>query len=168
MKRRLVLKKGKIHSTGSPGHVIHLSIKIVSWLKPFCRKIEIAGSVRRKSKTPVDIDVVLVPKDKEKIISFLKTKGRFLQGGGKKASFRIQKVKVELYFTTPESFGATLLAYSSKFGSAIGLRVVARKKGFKLNQYGLFDRKTKRYIAGRTEEDIYHALGREYKEPWNR
>jgi DNA polymerase (family 10) len=59
-----------------------------------------------------------------------------------------------------------LLAYSSKFGSGIGLRVVAKKKGFKLSQHGLF--KGKKRIAGKTEEEIYHALGREWKRPEER
>ena len=59
-----------------------------------------------------------------------------------------------------------MLAYSSKIGSSIGLRIVARKKGFKLNQHGLF-KKGKR-IAGRTEKEIYKALGRPWKLPENR
>ncbi len=168
MKKRLVLKKGRVHSTGSPEHVIHLADKVVSWLKPLSKRIEIAGSIRRKSKKPTDIDIVLIPREgaMQKIISLLKTKGRFLQGGEKKAFFRIQKVNVELYFTNEQSWGATLLAYSSAFGAAIGLRIVARTKGFKLNQYGLW--KGNKFVAGKTEEDIYNALGRSYKEPWRR
>ena len=105
MKRVFVFKKGSIHSTGSPKYVIHLSNKIVLWLKPLCKRIEIAGSIRRKSKKPADIDVVLIPREKGKIISFLKTKGIFLQGGEKRVSFKIQKVKVELYFTNEQSWG---------------------------------------------------------------
>ena len=55
------------------------------------------------------------------------------------------------------------MAYSSKFGAGIGLRMVAKRKGFKLNQHGLF-KKGKR-IAGKTEQEIYHALGRDWKSP---
>jgi len=93
-------------------------------------------------------------------------KGRFVQGGEKRATFRIKKVKVELYFTTPESWGAGLLAYSSKTGSAIGLRMVAKRKGLHLNQYGLF--KKGKYLAGKTEREIYKALGRSWKVPEKR
>ncbi len=143
--------------------VLRLSKKVKKWLNPFCRKIVIAGSIRRKEKNPEDIDVVLIPKNEQEIIDFLKTKGKFLQGGEKRVSFKIENVKVELYFTTKESWGATLLAYSSETGSAIGLRMVAKRKGLHLNQYGLF--KNGKYIAGKSEKDIYKALGRSYKSP---
>jgi DNA polymerase (family 10) len=143
-----------------------LSEKIVLRLRPYCRRIKIAGSIRRKEKNPRDIDIVLIPKNKEKISEVMKKFGRFVEGGEKKLVFRIDSVQTELYFTTPQSWGGTLLAYSSRKGSAIGLRVIARIKGFKLNQYGLF-RKGK-LVAGRSEEAIYRALGRKFKPPEKR
>lgn len=146
--------------------VLNLSKKVLSWLKPYCKKIEIAGSIGRKEKNPKDIDVVLIPRNKEEIINYLKNKGKILYSGEKKAGFKINNVKVELYFTSPESWGATLLAYSSKKGSAIGLRIFARLKGYKLNQYGLF--KGDRLVAGKTEQEIYHVLGRKWKPPEKR
>jgi DNA polymerase (family 10) len=146
--------------------VLDLSRKVVRWLRPFSKKIEIAGSIRRKEKKPGDIDIVLIPKDKQKILDFLKMKGRFILGGEKKATFRINRIKVELYYTNEKSWGATLLAYSSRLGSAIGLRMVAKRKGYKLNQYGLF--RKGEFVAGKTEESIYRTLGRKYKEPWER
>lgn len=169
MKIRRVLKKGKVVTTRRAEVVINSSKRIVSKIRPFCKRVKIAGSIRRNEKNPVDIDIVLIPKaesSKRKIESLLEKEGKFLQGGEKRATFRIKGIRVELYYTTEDSFGATLLAYSSRFGASIGLRVVARKKGFKLNQYGLFRGKKK--IAGRTEEQIYHALGREWKAPAER
>ncbi|MBU0894286.1 MAG: hypothetical protein KKF48_02080 [Nanoarchaeota archaeon] len=62
--------------------------------------------------------------------------------------------------------GATLLAFSSEKGAAIRLRMIAKRKGLHLNQYGLY--KNKKLLAGRTEKDIYNALGRVYKEPEDR
>lgn len=147
-------------------HILSLAKRILKTLKPFCRKIEIAGSIRRKEKKAKDIDIVLIPKNIEKIKNTLSKKGKFLQGGDKRMTFRIEGIKVELYFTKPESWGATLLSYSSRVGSAIGLRIYARARGFKLNQYGLY--KKGKQIAGKTEKDIYKALGKKYKEPWNR
>jgi len=170
MKERRILKKGKVVVTRKGGVVIHLANKIVKSLRPFCSRIRLVGSIRRKEKNPVDIDIALIPKsekDKDKIENTLKEEGRFVQGGEKRATFRIKGVKVELYYTNKEEWGATLLAYSSEFGAGIGLRMVAKRKGFKLSQHGLFT-KSGRRIAGRTEEQIYHALGRKYKEPRNR
>ena len=99
-------------------------------------------------------------------IEYLEKKGKRVLGGEQKAYFKIKGIKVELYYTIVEEWGATLLAYSSEFGAGIGLRVVAKKKGFKLNQHGLW--KGNRRVAGRTEEEIYRALGRSYKEPLER
>jgi len=150
--------------------VLKLSKGIFKKLKPFCKKIEIAGSIRRGEKHPFDIDIVLIPKDKDKLEEFIKKSlnGKYLQGGGHESTWEINGVKVELYYTDEEEWGAELLAYSSEKGAGIGLRIVARKKGFKLTQHGLFDRKTGKKIAGKTEREIYSALKRPYKKPEER
>ena len=152
--------------------VVKLANLVMKQLKPFCKsgKIEIAGSIRRHSENPGDIDIVLIPKEntKDKIKEILNKKGKFIEGGDKRVRFNIDGVNVELYYSTEEEWGATLLAYSSKKGAGIGLRIVARLKGFKLSQHGLFNRKTGKRIAGKTEREIYAALGRPYKEPENR
>lgn len=164
--KRVVFKKGRYVTTKKGDIVKKLAQEIISSLKPYSKKIQVVGSIRRKEKNPVDIDIVLIPKDLEKIENLMKKKGKFIQGGEKKSRFRINGINVELYYTNSESWGATLLAYSSKFGAGIGLRVVARTKGFKLNQYGLW--KGGKMVAGKTEREIYHALGRPYKEPEDR
>jgi len=48
-------------------HVLNLSKRIIASLNPYCKKIQIAGSIRREEKNPGDIDIVLIPKDKEKL-----------------------------------------------------------------------------------------------------
>lgn len=147
-------------------HVYSLAKRLSRQLKPFCRKIQIVGSIRREEPNPKDIDIVLIPQDKDELEKFMRKKGRYIQGGEHESTWRIEGVKVELYYTIPEEWGAALMAYSSIKGSGIGLRMIAKMKGFKLNNHGLF-RKGKR-IAGRTEQEIYSALGRLWKEPKNR
>lgn len=169
MKKRRVMKKGKEVTTRKGDVVINLSKKITGQLRTYASRVKVVGSIRRKEKNPVDIDIVLIPKNessKKRLVEFLSKEGKYLQGGNEKARFRIKGVNVELYYTTPKEWGATLLAYSSKFGAGIGLRMVAKRKGMKLSQHGLF-RHGKR-IAGSTEEQIYHALGRPWKPPEKR
>ncbi len=148
--------------------VLKLSEKLFKELKPLCKRIQIAGSIRRKEKNPVDIDIVLIPKDRIKLEEFMKTKGKFIQGGEHESTWNVQGIKVELYYTNKEEWGAELLAYSGKKGSNIGLRLVAKRKGFKLTQHGLFNRRTGKKIAGKTETEIYSDLGRPYKKPEER
>ena len=45
------------------------------------------------------------------------------------------------------------------------MRKIAIEKGLKLSEYGLFDKKTNRLVAGRTEEEVYKKLGLDYIEP---
>lgn len=165
---RRIIKKGKVHVTREGSFVLNLAKRIVRLIKPYSKRIEIVGSIRRKEKNPVDIDIVVIPKKKDKIEEILEKYGNKILGGEKKAYFKIEGVEVEIYYTVPDEWGAALLAYSSKTGSGIGLRIVARKKGFKLSQHGLFSRKTGRRIAGKTEKEIYQALGRPWKSPEKR
>lgn len=169
MKLRHVFKKGREVATREGIFVIKLANKIVSDIKQYCRRIEIGGSIRRHKKDPTDIDIILIPKNeisKEEIEEVLSKKGKRVLGGEQKAYFKIEGVEVEIYYTTPEEWGAALMAYSSPFGASIGLRVIARAKGFKLNQHGLF--KKGKMVAGKTEEEIYKALGRPWKPPEKR
>lgn len=149
---------------------IKLAEKIEKKLTPFCKKIEIAGSIRRGEKNPSDIDIVLIPKNKNKLEETMKEKlnGKYLQGGEHESTWRVENKQVELYYTNEEEWGAELLAYSSKKGAGIGLRIIAKRKGFKLTQHGLFNRKTGKRIAGKTEREIYAALKRPYKKPEER
>ena len=166
MKERRVFKKGKFVLTRRGNVVINLSKRIVTKLKPYCRRIKVVGSIRRKEKNPIDIDIVLIPKSREKMEERMKKLGRYIQGGEHESTWKVEGVNIELYYTNSEEWGAALLAYSSEFGAGIGLRVIAKKKGFKLNNHGLF--KGNQRIAGKTEREIYSALGRSYKEPWER
>lgn len=151
--------------------VLDLANKVVKQIRPFCRKIEIAGSIRRKKKNPGDIDIVLIAKtekDKQKIKELLSREGKFLEGGSHEMFFRIRGIDIDLFFAVLEEWGAALLAYSGQKGSNIGLRRVAERAGFKLTNHGLFRRSGGKRIAGKTEREIYAALGRPYKEPWER
>ncbi|MDD5192821.1 MAG: hypothetical protein PHH54_02465 [Candidatus Nanoarchaeia archaeon] len=163
---RRVLKKGRIVITRKGSFVLKLANSIVNEIKPYCRRIEIVGSIRRKEKNPVDVDIVLIPKDKEKIKQILIKKGKIIENGEKQFAVKIKGVKVELYFVSSDYWGAALFAYTGSSGYSIGLRIKAKKKGLKLNQYGLF--KGNKKIAGKTEKEIYKSLGKNFKLPEER
>ncbi len=164
-KVKVVFKKGRYVKTKSGPEVVKIAKSIFMGLKPLTHNQEIVGSIRRKSVSPVDVDIVVIPKSKKKIVSHLSKKGKYLQGGDKRVVFNIKGVKVEIYFAAKKSWGAHLLTYTGPFQSNIGLRSLAKRKGYLLNQYGLFNKKNGKYIAGKTEESIYKALGKKWKEP---
>src|SRR5256885_1325136 len=78
--------------------------------------------------------------------------------GDTKGSVKLQDgLKVDLRGVPEESFGAAPLYFPGSKAHNVALRQLAIKKGWKLNEYGLF-RGTRR-IAGRTEQEIYDRLG---------
>jgi DNA polymerase (family X) len=162
-KKRRVIKKGRLVITRNGPFVLKLANRIFSDLKPYCRRIEFVGSIRRGEKNPVDIDIAVIPRDKDKIEEVLRKKGKLVRHGEKLISYLVEGVKIEIYITSVDSWGAALLTYIGPSGHSIGLRIYAKKRGLKLNQYGLF-RGTKK-IAGKTEKEIYRALGKKYKRP---
>ena len=59
----------------------------------------------------------------------------------------------------PASRGAALQYFTGSKAHNIALRDMAQSRGWKLNEYGLFDQATGSPVAGETEEGIYEALG---------
>jgi DNA polymerase (family 10) len=163
MKTKVVFKKGRYVKTREGKEVIKIARSISRGLKALTYRQEIVGSIRRKLPAPVDVDIVVIAKSREKVVRYLSGKGKYLQGGDKRASFNIKGVKVEVYFAHKKSWGAHLISYTGPFEYSIGLRMMAKRKGYLLNQYGLF--KNKKYIAGETEESIYKVFGKKWKEP---
>jgi DNA polymerase (family 10) len=64
-----------------------------------------------------------------------------------------------------ESFGAALQYFTGNKDHNVKVREIAIKKGYKLNEYGLFDRKNRNVAAGENEEEVYETLGMDWMEP---
>lgn len=160
------VKERKARNAPSPSiDVVAIANRVKKKLAPYCERIEIAGSIRRKKPNPNDIDIVLIAgKNINKIIEIIRSLGEWLQGGNKRIAIMISGVKVDIYFADPENWGAMLLRWTGPHGGNIGLSRQAKTRGWKLSQYGLFDAKN-RIIASKTEEEIYNALGKPYKPP---
>lgn len=150
--------------TTNPNDVIKLAEKLLGELTIFSYKIELVGSIRRKIP-PKDIDIIVIPKDKEGINNFMRKSGNIRIEGEKIISSVIENIQVDVIFATEDNWGAMLLTYTGSSGYNIGLRSIAKNKGFLLNQYGIYDRKTNELLASKTETEIYKILGKEYKEP---
>jgi len=134
------------------------------------KKIEVAGSFRRKKKTIGDIDILAVSSKPSVVMDrfidmpgVIKVWGR----GETKSSIRIKPgIDVDLRVVPGKSFGAALQYFTGSKEHNIAVRKVAISKGLKLNEYGLF--KGGKMIAGRTEKGIYDALGLPYLDPRDR
>jgi DNA polymerase (family 10) len=134
---------------------------------PEVKKISSAGSLRRQKETVRDIDILVISAKPQKIMdAFVKVPAvrEVLAKGKTKASVRTKAdVQVDCRVVNEGSFGAALLYFTGSKNFNIKLRQLAMRRGLKVNEYGIF-RKDK-FIAGRTEEEIFKALGMSYIEP---
>lgn len=128
------------------------------------RRIEIAGSARRGCETVGDIDLLCIADDGERVVNAF-TKLPEVTGvraaGGTKGSVLVAgpvrgEIQVDLRVVPEESFGAALQYFTGSKEHNVRLRELAVRRGWKLNEYGLFD--GDRRIAGREEEEIYEKL----------
>jgi DNA polymerase (family 10) len=135
----------------------------------------IAGSLRREKETIGDIDILLLaPRRSWKriinSITRLPQVNRVLAAGETKVSllYGAVPVQVDIRIVAPGEWGAALLYLTGSKEHNIQLRTMAREKGWKLNEYGVFEERTGKRIAGETEEGIYHLFHLPYIEPRNR
>ena len=152
------------------GFIIPTVEELVEYLKEskLAKKVVPAGSYRRRKETIGDIDILAVSDKPEKLMDyFVKFEGvgHIYSKGSTKTNVRLKiGLDADLRVVPEESFGAALAYFTGSKEHNIQMRERAIKKGWKLNEYGLFDKNEKR-IAGRTEEEIYEKLGLEWIPP---
>jgi len=131
------------------------------------KKISTAGSLRRQKETVRDIDILVVsdkPKKVMETFTRLPQVGDILAEGETKSSVRTKDdVQVDCRVVEQKSFGAALLYFTGSKNFNIKLRQIAIRKGLKLNEYGIF--RKEKFVCGKTEEEMFKALGMSYVEP---
>ncbi len=131
------------------------------------QKIEWAGSLRRMKENIGDIDILATGPKHEKIIetfTHLPEVKQILASGETKASVIVEGgLQIDLRVVDEDSYGAALQYFTGSKAHNIRLRGIAKGKGIKINEYGVF--KGDRKIGGREEEDVYKALGMVWIEP---
>ena len=129
-------------------------------------KLEIAGSLRRMKETIGDIDILITSKSPEKVISFFTSmedvKNVLAKGPTKSSVLLKEGIQADLRVIEEKNYGAALLYFTGNKQHNIILRKIAIKKGMKLSEYGLFNKKTNSMLAGKTEEECYKKLGLRY------
>ena len=153
------------------GHALDIADELKAKLKKLkdADKVEIAGSLRRMKETIGDIDILITSKNPGKVIEFfasMEDAADVLAKGSTKASVRLKEgLQADLRVVDEKIYGAALLYFTGNKQHNILLRKIAIKKGMKLSEYGVFDKKTSRLLAGKTEEECYKKLGLRYLEP---
>lgn len=129
--------------------------------------IEIAGSYRRRQETIGDIDILVTCEDStaimERFINY-EDVDRVLSKGETRASVMLKSdLQVDIRVVPQESYGAALLYFTGSKAHNIEIRRIAKRKDWKVNEYGLLDRE--KIIASESEEAIYESLDLQYIPP---
>ena len=168
---------------GDTAPAVHAIIARLEKIKGVTR-VAIAGSARRKKETIGDADILLALGDHRApggrgmsptatvMESFVSMPDvvNVIAHGDTKSSVKLRSgLNVDLRVVPKKSYGAALNYFTGSKDHNVALRQIALKKGWKLNEYGLF--KTSRgggsetMIAGASEEELYKKFGMDYIEP---
>lgn len=158
-------------------------------------RVQPVGSIRRRRPTHKDLDfLVVVPsiaaaeRATVQLLSVPRSKAAvvdtYLRGPRRRSmilAFRAPAAKkpkhyrVDLFFTTAKELPYALFHYTGSKQYNIRTRAHAKRKGWRLNQYGLFDAASGQKavpVAGtssiKSEEDLAKFIGVSYREPTNR
>ncbi|MGB8330309.1 MAG: helix-hairpin-helix domain-containing protein, partial [Polyangiales bacterium] len=131
------------------------------------RAVVVAGSYRRRQETIGDLDILVTCErgcpvvrrfvaydEVDEVVSEGRTRSTVLLRGN---------LQVDLRVVPEVSYGAALYYFTGSKAHNIAVRKIAVEKKLKINEYGVF--KGKKRVAGRTEDEIFHAVGLRYIEP---
>jgi DNA polymerase (family X) len=134
-------------------------------------QLEVAGSYRRGKETVGDLDILVDSTSPDEVMNRLAEHAsveQILGRGDTKMSVRLATgLQVDLRIVPAESFGAALQYFTGSKEHNVVLRGLAKDRGLKINEYGVFrvsgdpdaaGPTAGEYIAGRSEEEVYAAL----------
>lgn len=163
--------------------VLHIVKHYFNIINRHCKIVQVTGSFRRGKKYMRDIDLLIISNQQqsEDIVDIIEKDPWFIKklyGGKRKYTFvsNITKdpgkklAQIDIRFFRPEEHAYGLIYFTGNANFSIMTRQIAKKRGFKLNEYGIYSRKTgKKIPIKNTELDVLKFLNLEnYIDPKTR
>jgi DNA polymerase (family 10) len=130
-------------------------------------RAEIAGSIRRRREIIGDIDILASSKDSEPLMELFTSHESVeaVTAKGKTKSSVVLKngINADLRVVADDEFPFALHYFTGSKDHNVAMRKLAKKRGLKLSEYGLF--KGKKPTPCKDETAIFKALGLDYIEP---
>lgn len=130
-------------------------------------QVSVAGSFRRCCETIGDLDVLATATDSAHVMNALAEHPlveKVIARGDTKQRVRlrpvfdgVKKLELDLRVVPDESYGAAMQYFTGSKEHNIIVRKRALEQGLKVNEYGVY--RDEEYVAGRSEEEVYAALG---------
>jgi len=120
-------------------------------IDPHISKTCIAGSYRRGLPTCGDVDIVVIPREGVTLETANEALASVVGNG--------DWVSINAFYTTPENWGAMLLYATGSKLFNIRFRGIAKSRGLKVNQDGVFRGKHRLPGIGFSERSVCRAIG---------
>ncbi len=151
-------------------HIIEaypMAQEVLSYVKEAegIEKASVAGSLRRFKETIGDIDILVsAPKSlwrsiHEHFVSYPEAESILARGETKSSIVLKNGRQVDLRTVEPESWGSALQYFTGSKEHNVRLRDIAKEKGLKVNEYGVFVASTGERLGGKEEEEVYRLVG---------
>jgi DNA polymerase (family 10) len=133
------------------------------------KRLEVAGSLRRKKETIRDIDIVAscLPKHNQALMEYFiqfENGQQIINQGTTKSTIILKSgMQADLRLVTDDEFPFLLHHSTGSKEHNTAMRALAKTKNLKMNEYGLF--KEDKKIACRDEQEIFRALGLQFIPP---
>jgi DNA polymerase (family 10) len=128
----------------------------------------VAGSARRMRETVGDLDILAISPNGEQVMEFFsrmpEVESTIMKGPTKTTVHLKIGLNCDIRVLEPKSFGAAVQYFTGSKDHNVQVRTIAIGKGYKLNEYGLFDKKG-RNVVHEHEEGIYEKLGMQWMPP---
>jgi len=150
-----------------------IALRLVSHMDD-CKKVkqlEFAGSYRRGRETVGDLDMLVDSKDSNAVMDHFAKFDEItsvIVRGETKMSVRLEnEFQVDLRVVPNDSFGAALQYFTGSKDHNVAVRGRAKQMGLRVNEWGVYDTsgEEEKWIAGKTEADVYKALNLPYFQP---
>jgi len=143
--------------------------EVIEMIRPFCERIEVAGSIRRQRPVVNDVDIVVIPSDLVGLVERIRGPGNSGAAEVKILHFLHKNVAIDIYIASHASWATLLLIRTGSRENNIRLAARAKARGWQLKASGegLLNEAGQR-IAGDNELSIFATLGLPYQKPEQR
>jgi DNA polymerase (family 10) len=151
------------------GEIYPLALKVEERLEQVAPAhfVEVCGSIRRKKEIVRDIDVLVAGRDWariSKLFTSMPEVEEVIAEGETKTSCRfVSGINADLRVVSEASFPYALMYFTGNKEHNVRLRGIAKKRGLKLNEYGLFDGDSPIILP--SEAAVYEFLGLDFVPP---
>ncbi|HSP07947.1 MAG TPA: helix-hairpin-helix domain-containing protein, partial [Acidobacteriota bacterium] len=133
-------------------------------------QVEIAGSTRRWKEIINDLDFVASTKKPAEVADYfvkMPFANSSIAKGDTKTSVRIDAINlnVDLRIVSPKEYASALHHFTGSKEHNVALRTIAKKLGYKINEYGIFKEGSAKPVPVKSEKDIYSFFKMDYIPP---